>query len=131
MIINPKKVKFKAVRASGPGGQKVNRRSTKVQLWIKIGDLELSEGEKKRLRQKLEHQISHLDELWVENEEERSQELNRERALSRLNDLIKEALKVPPPRIPTRPPRRAKESRLRVKKIKSEKKKLRRKFYRN
>ncbi len=126
MLVNKDDVKFKAVRSSGPGGQKASRRSTKVQLWVKIGDLPLTEAEKRRVRRKLERHINHLDELWVENEEERSQELNRKKALQKINDLIEEALKVPPLRIPTEPRRLAKEARIRAKKIKSEKKKSRR-----
>lgn len=126
MVVNEGDIKFKAVRSSGPGGQKANRRSTKVQLRIKIGNLAVGELEKKRLRKKLEKHINHLDELWVENEEERSQERNRENALRKINELIKGALKVPKKRIPTSPRRSAKEARIRAKKIKSEKKKSRR-----
>jgi ribosome-associated protein len=126
MEINEDNVKFKAARSSGPGGQKANRRSTKVQLWVKIGDLPLEEKDKKRLRKKLEKHINHLDELWVENEEERSQEQNRENALKKMNEMIEEALKVPKKRIPTEPPRGAEEARIRKKKIRSQKKKDRR-----
>jgi len=126
MTINKENVKFKAARSSGPGGQKANRRSTKVQLWVKIGDLALNPSEKKRLRKKLEKHINHLDELWVENEEERSQKLNRDKAFEKLNELVNEALKVPKRRIPTSPRRGAEEARIRAKKIKSEKKKARR-----
>ena len=107
MTINKENVKFKAARSSGPGGQKANRRSTKVQLWVKIGDLALNPSEKKRLRKKLERHINHLDELWVENEEERSQKLNRDKAFEKLNELVNEALKVPKRRIPTSPRRGA------------------------
>lgn len=126
MEISERDVKFKAVRSSGPGGQKANRRSTKVQLWIKIGNLPISEPEKKRVRKKLEKHINHLDELWVENEEERSQDLNRDKALRKINELLREALEVPKTRIPTEPRRGAKEARIRGKKIKSEKKRRRR-----
>lgn len=126
MLVNEGDVKFKAVRSSGPGGQRANRRSTKVQLWVKIGNLPIGEREKKLLRKKLSRHINHLDELWVENEEERSQELNKDKALQKINELIEEALKVPPKRLPTSPPRRAREIRIQVKKIKSGKKKSRR-----
>ncbi|MFH0712447.1 MAG: peptide chain release factor-like protein [Candidatus Jorgensenbacteria bacterium] len=126
MIINSENVRFKAARSSGPGGQKANRRSTKVQLWVKIGDLALSSLEKKRLRKKLVRHINHLDELQVENEEERSQKMNRENAFRKLNELISGALKVPKKRVPTLPRRSAEEARIRAKKIKSEKKRGRR-----
>ncbi|MDI6821067.1 MAG: alternative ribosome rescue aminoacyl-tRNA hydrolase ArfB [Patescibacteria group bacterium] len=126
MLITEKDVKFKAVRASGPGGQRTNRRSTKVQLWIKIGNLPLKNIEKRRIREKLAHHINSDDEIEVWSEEERSQEMNRDKALFHLNKLVEEALKVRKPRIPTEPPRQAEEERIFDKKIKSEKKKMRR-----
>lgn len=126
MYVSERDVKFKAVRASGPGGQRANRRSTKVQLWVKIGDLPLTEQQKKRLRQRLTHHLNHRDELWVYDQEERSQEMNKDKALARLNSIIVGALQEPPPRIPTERPRRAEERRIIAKKIKSEKKKSRR-----
>jgi ribosome-associated protein len=127
MLITEKDIiKFKAVRSSGPGGQRVNRRSTKVQLWVKISDLPLSERDKKKIRQSLAHHINHKDELWVYDQEERSQELNKDKALARLNQMIVEALKEPPPRLPAEPRRSTKEVRIKEKKIKSQKKRLRR-----
>lgn len=129
MRITERNVRFKAVRSGGPGGQRANRRSTKVQLWVKIGNLTLTEIEKRRIRRKLAKHINHLDELWVENEEERSQKLNRDNALEHINELIEEALKVPKPRIPTEPPRSAEEVRIRAKKMRSGKKRSRRKVY--
>ncbi len=126
MIVNPKDIKFKAVRASGPGGQNTNRRSTKVQLWIRIGNLPLTEIEKKRIRTKLKNLINHNDELEVESEAERSQEKNRDIAVEKINQLISEALKVPKKRIPTSPSRSSENRRIAEKKIISEKKKSRR-----
>ena len=125
-LVSEKNIKFKAIRSGKPGGQNANRRSTKIQLWVKIEDLPLSKMEKKRIREKLAHHINHKDELVVENEEERSQEMNRDKALERTNELLEEAIKVPPPRIPTRPPLSAEENRIRAKKMKSQKKKNRR-----
>ena len=81
MIVTLENVRWKAVRASGPGGQRVNRRSTKVQMWVKVEDLPLTDLEKRRIRQNLAHRINHNDELEVWSEEERSQELNRDSAL--------------------------------------------------
>jgi len=126
MIIGPKDVRFKAVRGGGPGGQNVSRRSTKVELWIKVENLPLSVREKKMLRRKLAHHLNQKDEIWVENQETRSQEMNRDLALKNLNAIIEEALKVPKPRIPTEPKRSAVEERIKEKKILSEKKRSRR-----
>lgn len=128
MEIKRNNVRFKAVRASGPGGQRTNRRSTKVQLWVKIGNLPLREQDKKKLRRKLVRHLNRDDELWVYDQEERSREANKNRALARLNKIIKEALTEPTRRIPSQPPPRFEETRIRLKKIKSQKKKNRRKL---
>lgn len=126
MLVNEQNVRFKAVRASGPGGQRANRRSTKVQIWVKVSDLPLGGEQKKLIRERLAHHINHNDELEVVNEEERSQELNRDKALERMNQMIEEALRVPPPRILSKPPRSAENFRIKEKKITSEKKRSRR-----
>ncbi|KKU91513.1 MAG: hypothetical protein UY23_C0001G0119 [Candidatus Jorgensenbacteria bacterium GW2011_GWA1_48_11] len=126
MFIKEKDVRFKAVRAQGPGGQRANRRSTKVQLWVKIGDLPLLDVQKKKLRKELVHHINGDDEIWVRDEEERFQERNREKALEHLNTMIGDALKTPKLRIPTEPPRSREDDRIREKKIIGEKKRSRR-----
>ena len=126
MIVNPEDVRFKAVRAGGPGGQRTNRRSTKVQLWVKIEDLPITDLDKKRVRVKLAKHINHKDEIEVIADEERSQEINRDHALERLNEMILNALKVPKKRWPTSPPRWAENERIKEKKIISKKKESRR-----
>ena len=126
MLIKPEDVRFKAVRASGPGGQRTNRRSTKVELWVKISDLPLGDPEKKMIREKLARHINKEDEIWVQEEEERSQELNRDKALERLNQMVGESLYERPERIPIEPTRAQKNLRIKEKKILSEKKKSRR-----
>jgi len=124
-LVKPEKVKFKAVRARGPGGQRVNRRSTKIQAWVKIEDLSLSNQQKKMIREKLANHINEKDELEVIEEEESFQSLNKKRALERLNEWIKEAIKEKPPRLSSQPPFSAKEKRIEEKKMKSQKKKSR------
>lgn len=126
MLVDPKKVKFKAVRASGPGGQRANRRSTRVQLWVRIEDLPIAKMQKKMLREKLWHHVNHNDEIWVADQEERSQEMNRDKALAHLNSMIENALHVNPPRIRTERPRRAENIRIKFKRVRSIKKQSRR-----
>ena len=124
-IINPDLARFKAVRARGPGGQRVNRRSTKIQAWAKIEDLSLSDFQKQLIRKKLANHINGRDELEVEEEEESSQFLNKKRALGRLNEWVKEAIREKPPRLFSKPPLSAEEKRIREKKINTQKKKSR------
>ncbi len=104
----------------------MNRRSTKVEIWVSVKNLPLSEKERKIIRKKLAGHLNQKDEIWVENQETRSQEMNRDLAMGRLNALLKEALRVPKARIPTEPRRGAKERRIKEKKILSEKKRRRR-----
>lgn len=125
--LNKLKIKFKTARSSGPGGSNASRRSTKVQVWVKINDLPLTEAQKKLLRSKLpRHRLNHNDEVEAWCEEERSQERNRENAMEHLTDVINTTLKVDTPRIPTEVPRRVKRERVEDKKRHGFKKALRR-----
>ena len=120
------KVRFKASRAHKPGGEGRDHRSTKVHMWVRVDDLPLEPLEKRRLREKLSHHINNDDELWVEDQETRYQEKNRELAFQHLKRLIEAAIKEPKPRIPNEPPLNAEDKRIREKKIIGEKKRQRR-----
>ncbi len=123
-----KKATMLASRSSGVGGQNVNRRSTKVQLHLKVADLPLAEDEKKRLRRKLNRHINENDELFVVCEEERTQLLNRRKAVEHLKALIDSALAVTPRRIPVQPSRSANVQRVEEKKMKGQLKQSRRRL---
>ncbi len=113
-------LRFRAVRASGPGGQHVNKTSTKIDLSWDVGQSgSLSDAEKRRVIDKLANRIDAHDALHVTSGGRRSQLQNREAAIRRLNELVTKALHVPKPRKPTRPPRKAKEDRLAAKKKRS------------
>ena len=118
-------VRFKAAHAHGPGGQNRDHRATKVHMWVKVDDLPLEPLEKRKIRRKLEKHINHDDEIFVEDQETRSQEQNRDKALKRLIMMIEGALHEPPPRIPNEPPLSAEEERLQRKHKHSQKKKKR------
>jgi len=127
MLIPDHLLHFKASRSSGAGGQNVNKRSTKVHMWVNMGDLPMNDFEKALIREKLSNHISKDDNLWLEVEEERTQEANREIAIERLNQMIESALHEPIPRVPTNPTVAAEEKRIANKKAHSEKKKGRKK----
>ncbi len=120
-------VRMKMSRSSGPGGQNVNRRSTKVQVRLPISKILVTEVQRARILSRLAHRINHKGELEAESEEERTQEANREKALATLNRLIVSAVRIPKKRIPTKISRTA-ESRFQEKKKKDAEKKRLRKF---
>lgn len=126
VVINSRVVRFKASRASGPGGQRTNRRATKVQVWVKLRDLPISGAERWRLMRGLGKHLNERGEVEVQSETSRSQELNRDDAIRKLQAVIERALTRPRRRIPTEPPRGAEDRRIREKKFVSEKKRARR-----
>ncbi len=119
-------VRMQTARSSGPGGQNVNKRATKIQLWVPVGKLKLDEAAKKRLRTKLASHINKDDELEVSCEESRSLEQNRDEAYMRMGALIEEAIHVNAPRIPTEVPRPAAEEAIREHRLRYTRKKERR-----
>lgn len=108
-------------RSSGPGGQNVNKTSTKAVARVSLSDLEgLSEAERERVRTRLAGRLTGDGELVVYAQEERSQVLNRSAALARLEALIVKAAHRPKERKPTKPTRASRERRLEGKKARSE-----------
>jgi ribosome-associated protein len=126
MIVTKDQVHFKAVRSHKPGGMNRDHRSTKVHMWVPVEDLPLDNHKKHIIREKLSHHINHNDEIWIECEEERSQEMNREKALEHLNQIISDAIDEDPKRLPTAPNRLDREKRLHNKHHHSHIKKARR-----
>ena len=106
-------LRFTFSRASGAGGQNVNKTATKAVVHWSVGRSRvLTAEEKSRLREKLKNKINFFDELVTASEEERSQSQNRARAIARLEALVAHALIVPKKRRPTRPTRASKIRRL-------------------
>ncbi|HEY7897994.1 MAG: alternative ribosome rescue aminoacyl-tRNA hydrolase ArfB [Gemmatimonadales bacterium] len=117
----------RATRASGAGGQHVNKTSTRVELtWNVARSDALSDADRARISTRLASRISDDGELRVVASDTRSQLQNRELAEARLADLVRRALIIPRPRRKTRPSRAAKEARLNDKRKTSEKKRVRR-----
>jgi ribosome-associated protein len=125
--LDESELEFNFVRSSGPGGQKVNKVATAVQLRF---DLEandsLPEPVKQRLRRLAGRRLTKEGVLIIESSEERSQERNRTQAVERLAELIRRAAVKPKRRKKTRPSVSARERRLRKKRHRSQIKKWRR-----
>lgn len=101
------------VRASGPGGQNVNKVASAVQLRFDLaGSSALAEPVKSRLRALAGRRLTDDGAILIFARNHRSQEQNRREAAERLADLIRRALIAPRVRKPTKPTRAARERRL-------------------
>ncbi len=117
---------FRAGKSSGPGGQHVNKVSTRITLLFNVLESALlSEYQKGLILEKLSNRISLEGILSLHCDETRSQVKNKEIVYVRFVKLIEEALKPVKKRKPTRPTKSSVEKRLRLKKHKSEKKNYR------
>jgi ribosome-associated protein len=114
------------VRASGPGGQNVNKVATAVLLRFEAArSPHLSVTVKTRLKRLAGQKWTKEGAIILQCDETRSQQRNREIARARLLELIQKALIAPKKRIPTRPTLASKHRRLTQKKVQSARKKLR------
>jgi ribosome-associated protein len=116
-----------ATRAGGPGGQHVNKTSTRITVrWNILTTQALSAEEKSRILEKLRTQITSDGDIIVHNSSSRSQMHNKKMALNDLVQKIIKALHVPKKRRKGSVPKSAKEARLQEKKRHSNIKKMRR-----
>jgi ribosome-associated protein len=99
-------------RATGPGGQNVNKVATAVELRLAIGRSGLPEAVKTRLRALAGHRLTADDEIVIDAKEHRTQAQNRAAARERLADLIRRALVRPKARRKTKPTVASRERRL-------------------
>jgi ribosome-associated protein len=117
------------VRASGPGGQNVNKVATAAQLRFDLAGTEsLEPAVKERLRSLAGRRVSEDGALLIVARNQRTQEGNRREALERLAELVRRALVVPKTRRATRPTRASRERRLQTKTQRRTTKQLRRRI---
>jgi ribosome-associated protein len=121
VFIGEDELTFKTSRSSGPGGQNVNKLNTRVTVLFDVaGSPSLSEEHKQRIRSALSSRLDKHGVLRVVSQKHRSQEANRQAAVERLQELLREVLKPQPIRKKTKTPAGARESRLRTKKHRSQ-----------
>jgi ribosome-associated protein len=123
--IDERELRIDFVRASGPGGQNVNKVATAAQLRFDVGASSLPDEAKARLIRLAGKRISNEGVLLIEAKRFRTQEQNREDAIQRFVELVRKSLVKPKARRKTKPTKAAKEKRLKEKKARAEIKKLR------
>jgi ribosome-associated protein len=104
---------FTASRSSGPGGQNVNKLETRITLRFDVaGSPSLSAAQRRLLQDRLATRITRAGTLQVTAQRHRTQAANREAALNRFVELVREALRPELPRVPTRVPAAVRRRRL-------------------
>ncbi len=127
LSIDEKEFQFFFVRASGPGGQNVNKVATAAQLRFDVGNSPSLPGDvRTRLIRIAGRRITRDGILIIEARQHRTQERNREAAIERLVALIRRAAEMPKPRKKTKPSRAAMERRIERKKQRGKIKQARR-----
>jgi len=123
--IDERELQIEFTRASGPGGQNVNKVATAVQLRFDVAAASLPEGVKARLTRLAGKRMTGEGVLLIEAKRFRTQEQNREDAIQRFVELVRKSVAEPKARKRTKPTAASKEERLKEKKRKGEIKKLR------
>ncbi len=126
IVLDDRDIEERFVRASGPGGQNVNKVSSAVELRFNIAGANLPPDVKERLTMLAGNQVTSDGVLIIDSREHRTQTQNREAARERLATLIRQAARPPRKRRATKPHAGARERRLETKKRRSNLKAFRR-----
>ena len=119
IVLDERDLAERFVRASGPGGQNVNKVSTAVELRFNVSASALPSDMKERIAALAGRRMSADGVLLIDSREHRTQAQNREAARERLVALLRQAARRPKRRRPTRPKAAAREQRLETKKRRS------------
>lgn len=114
-------------RSGGPGGQNVNKVSSRAILhWALDANTSLPAEVRARVRARERNRLTTAGELVIQSQTHRTQDRNREACLEKLREIVRRALIVPRPRKPTKPTRGSQLRRLQAKKARSKLKQQRR-----
>jgi len=126
IVVPAQRLRAATSRSGGPGGQNVNKVESRVTIEVDVDDLPVTDEQRERIRTRLATRINRAGALHVTSQSERTQLGNRDRALARMEELLRDALAERKPRRKTRRTKRSNERRLEAKKRRSEIKRKRR-----